>query len=270
MTSHNPSKINQLIKAWPRGTVAVQAWLQKQGVYRQLAESYHQGSWLERIGYGAYIQSGDTVDWTGGLYALQAELGMRMHVAALTALEITGSAHFIPLGKGHPIWIFKDTSETRAIPGWLQNRFGADTTIKVVTRKLFESDWMLGLTEKEIGEYKIYLSSPERAMMEYLDLVPQQQSFDQALLLMEGLQTLRPKLLQALLEACSSIKVKRLFMYMAEHEGHSWVAKLDVSRIDFGKGKRIIGQGGKFNNKYNLSLPIMATDEEDTSDDQSR
>ena len=45
------------------------------------------------------------------------------------------------------------------------------------------------------------------------------------------------QVVQKLLEMCRFVKVKRLFMYMAEKHRHPWVEKLDLSRIDFGKGK---------------------------------
>jgi hypothetical protein len=75
-------------------------------------------------------------------------------------------------------------------------------------------------------------------MMEVLYGVPLVESFDEAKLLMEGLTTLRPRLVQGLLEKCASVKVKRLFMLLAESCKHSWVRKLDLTNVDFGKGKR--------------------------------
>lgn len=48
-------------------------------------------------------------------------------------------------------------------------------------------------------------------MLELLYLVPKEQSLEEAKYLMEGLMTLRSKLLQTLLEQCQSIKVKRCF-----------------------------------------------------------
>jgi hypothetical protein len=267
MNSHNQSKINQLLKHWPRGTVAVQAWLQQQNIYRQLAESYQQGGWIDRVGYGAYIQTGDHVDWTGALYALQFELGMKVHIAAITALEMQGYAHFVPLGGGHSVWLFNHAQEIRDIPLWFIKWSELQSSLKVVTRKLFQGNWQLGLTEKKMGEYRVILSSPERAIMEYLDLVPQQQSLEQGYLLMESLQTLRPTVIQELLENCTSVKVKRLFMCLAEREAHQWLKKLDLTRVNFGSGKRVIGRGGKLNRKYNLSLPSVNTEEEDESHD---
>lgn len=261
MNSHNQSKINLLLKQWPRGTVGVQAWLKKQGIYRQLAENYCQGKWLKRIGHGVYIIEGDHVDWTGAIYALQFELGMRIHIAAVTALTILGRAHFLPLGKKHTIWLFKDARETRNLPVWFQSAFSSEATFRVNRRKLFEGDWDFGLIEKKFGEYSVLLSSSERAIMEYLDLVPQQQSLEHGYLLMEGLNPLRSDVVQILLERCYSVKVKRLFMYLAEHANHEWVKMLNLSKVKFGYGKRVIGQGGKLDTKYNLSLPDFSKEE---------
>ena len=113
----------------------------------------------------------------------------------------------------------------------------------------------MGLTTKQIGEYEIVLSTRERAMMEYLDLVPELESYSQAIYLMEGLKTLRPNAVQELLEKCRSIKVKRLFMHLAEESNHAWVNYVSLSKVNFGSGKRVISGGGKFHSKYNLSVP---------------
>ncbi|MFR9534110.1 MAG: type IV toxin-antitoxin system AbiEi family antitoxin domain-containing protein, partial [Rikenellaceae bacterium] len=76
------------------------------------------------------------------------------------------------------------------------------------------------------------------------------------------LTTLRPKLLQQLLELCSSVKVKRLFLYMAEKSGHSWFRSLDLDKIDLGSGKRMIEKNGVYNSKYMITLPNELVDYE--------
>jgi len=55
--------------------------------------------------------------------------------------------------------------------------------------------------------------------MEVLYAVPQVDSYEEARLLMEGLITLRPRVVQSLLEKCASVKVKRLFMLLKAHAG---------------------------------------------------
>ena len=64
---------------------------------------------------------------------------------------------------------------------------------------------------------------------------------------------------QALLEQCASVKVKRLFMVLAERCQHTWVKKLDLSKVDFGKGKRMLVSGGRFDSKYDITVPDTET-----------
>lgn len=72
---------------------------------------------------------------------------------------------------------------------------------------------------------------------------------------MEGLTTLRPQLVQALLETCTSIQVKRLFLYMAEKAGHAWFSMLDLSNLEIGKGDRSIVKGSAYIAKHCISVP---------------
>ena len=72
---------------------------------------------------------------------------------------------------------------------------------------------------------------------------------------MEGLTTLRPKLLQQLLEACTSQKVKRLFLYMAEKAGHPWFKALRLDSIEIGTSRLMAVPTGKYIAKYNMTIP---------------
>jgi uncharacterized protein YlxP (DUF503 family) len=44
-------------------------------------------------------------------------------------------------------------------------------------------------------------------------------------------------------------------MVLAESCQHAWVKKLDLSKVDFGKGKRMLVRGGRFHSKYNITVP---------------
>ncbi|MCK5827975.1 AbiEi antitoxin N-terminal domain-containing protein, partial [Candidatus Bipolaricaulota bacterium] len=108
MTRTSGSKINRLLQNWPHGTVATQRWLDTQGVTSKLA-NWHVGSgWLTRFGPRAFLQPGDTVDWRGGLYALQSQLQMTVHVGARIALELRGLSHFVPLGPEPSVTLISD------------------------------------------------------------------------------------------------------------------------------------------------------------------
>ncbi len=252
MASETTSKINQLLRKWPSGTVAVSRWLEKQGVYQQLAHEYEKSSWLHRIGQGAYIKSGDKPEWPGGLFALQTQMNLPVHAGGKTALQMQGYAHYLPLGKGATVSLF-GPPDTR-LPAWFR-QYPWGVKIRYTTTHLFAKAPAAGFTDHPLGNFSVRISVPERAMMEVLYFVPKEESYEEAKLLMEGLTTLRPRLVQALLEGCVSVKVKRVFMVLAEASGHAWVKKLDLSKVDFGKGKRMLAKGGRFNARYNISIP---------------
>lgn len=88
--------------------------------------------------------------------------------------------------------------------------------------------------------------------------MPKDESIDEANYLMEGLSSLRPSVLQTLLETCKSVKVKRLFLYMAEHHNHAWFKRLETSSMDLGSGKREIIKGGKLDKKYKIVVPELS------------
>jgi hypothetical protein len=252
MASYTGSKINQLLKAWPTGTVAVLPWLEKQGVYQQLVHEYEKTAWLRRVGQGAYAKAGDQVEWTGGLYAIQEQMKLPIHAGGKTALQLQGYAHFLPMGKGTVVTLFGLPNVK--LPTWFkQYRWGIK--VRYSTTNLFAVQADQGLTKKDLGPYQIKVSAPERAMMEVLYGVPLIDSYEEARLLMEGLTTLRSRLVQSLLERCVSVKVKRLFMLLAENSKHAWVRKVDLSKVDFGKGKRTLVKGGRFDPKYKITVP---------------
>ena len=127
--------------------------------------------------------------------------------------------------------------------------------ITLIRTNLFPVASELGFSEFKEKDFILKISAPERASMEMLHLVPRKVGFDEASLIMENLATLRSEMVQRLLAMCRSIKVKRLFMFMAEKHGHSWVPELDVSRLDLGKGKRMIVPKGRFDTRYRITVP---------------
>ena len=252
MTSEKGTKINQLLRLWPSGTVAVLRWMEKQGVYQQLVHEYEKSAWILRVGQGAFTKSGDKIDWPGGLFALQNQLALPVYPGGKTALQLQGYAHFLPLGKDSTVYLF-GSSGTK-LPAWF-TRYRWGLNIRFASTRLFANEATVWHTTRDMGTFSIRVSAPERAMMEVLYFVPREQSYEEARLLMEGLTTPRPKVVQDLLESCTSVKVKRLFMVLAEGCGHAWVRKLDLSKVNFGKGRRMLVRGGRLDKKYNISVP---------------
>ena len=112
-----------------------------------------------------------------------------------------------------------------------------------------------GLTQHEEKTFSIIISAPERAILECLYLAPTKLDLIECYHLVEGLSNLRPKLMQELLEKCSSVKVKRLFLLMASKAQHQWLAFIDLNKIDLGKGDRSIIKGGDYNAQFHISVP---------------
>jgi hypothetical protein len=252
MSRHTEQKLNRLLQDWPKGTVATQKWLEERGVYRQLTQRYLSSGWIERLGHGAFIRAGDSVDWLGGVYALQQQLCLGVRVGGATALGLKGYGHYIPLGSGFPVHLFNDKRER--LPSWFVKHEWR-VRIQYHCPKLFENVRDIAQTEVDHGNFVISVSAPERAILEVMSLAKTNADVDHALELLAGLTTLRPPITQSLLEACKSIKVKRLFLWAAENAHHGWFRDIDPSRINLGKGKRALYEGGQLDTKYSITVP---------------
>jgi hypothetical protein len=246
------TKINHLLMQWPKGTVATSPWLFKHGVSRQLTRRYTESGWIESIGRGAFLRTGDAVDWLGGVYSLQTQLGLSVYAGGGTALSLNGLGHYLPLGAETAVTLFSEPREK--LPAWFTQRAWG-VHLRHHRLRLFESADPVGFTEIKRGEFTCRISAPERAILEVLHLANTNDAIAHAVELINGLSTLRPPILQNLLVGCRSIKVKRLFLWAAESAGHEWVSRLSTERLDLGKGKRSLYRGGHFDPKYRITVP---------------
>jgi hypothetical protein len=98
-------------------------------------------------------------------------------------------------------------------------------------------------------------SGPEKAILEVLVDVPRAISFEHADELMQGLYNLSPRKVDTLLLACVSVKVKRLFLWLAERHNHAWMKKLDTDKYDLGSGKRVIATEGRLDKTWLITVP---------------
>ena len=119
-----------------------------------------------------------------------------------------------------------------------------------------------GLRISRWGEsnWPLVYSSEERAILEMLQDVPQGESVYEAHVMLQGMVNIRPARMSFLLRHCGSIKVKRLFLALAERHRHAWFAHLDLSDVDLGEGKRALFAGGKLDTKYKITLPADIDD----------
>lgn len=249
MSVSSGTKINKLLQSWPSGAVGLSVWLEENDVPASLQQYYRTSGWLEAIGQGAFKRAGDSVDWLGGLYAIQTQDHLDIHVGARTALGMQGQAHYLELN-AKVTQLFAPLKTK--LPAWFRKHEWD------VRPELYRTDFLpsdLGLVDIEHKLFTVKASGPARAMMECLYLAPVRFDLVEAFQIMEGLTTLRPSSAQTLLEQCRSIKVKRLFLFMAEKAGHAWFKHLDTRTIDLGHGKRSLADGGVYVAKYQITVP---------------
>ena len=256
MGSQSDSKLNALLKAWLPATVVTQAGLDRQGVYRQLADKYVSSGWLERLERGVYVRAGQQVDVFGAVHGLQNSGQLDVHPGGATALALAGYGHHATKGR-EPIWLF-GPPRTR-LPAWF-TRHDWGQAVRYRPASLFE-DTSLGLKARKVEGFELRISTPERAMLEVVYDVPKSISAGHAMATMTGLTNARPATVQNLLSACRSVKAKRLFLLMAEEASHSWVSRLHVDELDLGRGKRALGGGGHYYPRYEISLPEPLSNE---------
>ena len=256
MTTEISTKINQLLQSIPSGIVLQSSWLIRQGYSLDLQKYYRNSGWLQSWGHGAMVRSNENPGYDGAVYALQNQSNLSVHPGARTALSLLGRAHYLEFDLSR-IFLFGGADEK--LPTWFRQHTW-DTEI------LYKSTAFLpvnvGLVEFRFPSFTLQVSSPARAIMECLYVAPGEMDLMECYEIMENLNDLRPSLVQELLEKCNSIKVKRLFLYMADKLNHPWLKFLDLSKVDLGKGKRSLVKGGVYISQYQITVPIaLATRE---------
>lgn len=242
-------KINHLLNSQPPRVVYLSSWLTENGFSTQLLNRYKNSNWIYSVGTGAWMRSGDKPTYQGALFALQQQAGLNIHLGGKTALSLLGKAHYLELSTKQII-LFGGNEEK--LPAWFSKY---DWGIKVNYSSSSFLPPKIGLQALEQGAFSLLVSNPTRALMECLYLTPKKQELVECYEIMEGLNNLRPKQVQELLEACTSIKVKRLFLYMAEKARHDWFKYIDLEKISLGKGKRSLVKDGVYISKYRITVP---------------
>jgi hypothetical protein len=272
MSEPKYQKLNQLEQDLPEGLLVDAAWLEQKGYYGSLRSKYLAAGWLEQPARGVYRRPRGELSWEQVVISLQSLMGFPVAVGGRTALELQGYAHYLSHTQQEvhlygvppvPSWLRKLPIETRFAfhnrqrlfpsfseklpPYALAGRTPVDTQAPLpgALRVLAWGQW----------QWPLVVSTPERAILELLDELPDRESFHQVDALVEGLATLSPRRLQNLLLECRSVKVKRLFFFFADRHSHGWFTKLDASAVDLGKGKRMVAKGGTFDAKYQITVP---------------
>ncbi len=252
MRAQKQTKINLVLQDMVDGTVLTSAWLIAHGVSNNLARKYVASGWIERLGQGAYVRCGDHIDWQGALHTLQSQLQLKIHIAALSALRLKGLGHYLSLDADQSIQLFSETA--KPLPAWFR-KMDWGVQIEHRTASLFNNVGESPMSSLPHKSFNLEISPPEQAAFEMLYCLKNNSDFDHARTVFEGLGTLRPKESQKLLQDCRSVRVKRLFLWMAKDCEHPWIKYVDVGKVDLGSGKRMIYEDGKLDHELLITVP---------------
>ena len=278
MAEETTGKLNWLLRHLPDGLVVDAAWMGGHGYSAQLCKKYVSSGWLDKPARGVFRRPGGSLKWRQVVIALQTLLARPLFVGGRTALDLHGFAHYLPFdgrqtihlygAEGPPSWLDKLPLEEafwfhRTQPLFktdpvfkAANELGGSQTVATAQAPAM-SPGSPTLTTQLWGQWDwpLVLSTPERAVFELLDELPNHESFHQADMLMEGMRTLSPRRLEQLLLDCRSVKVKRLFLFFAERHNHPWLKHIGLSKVDLGRGKRALVKGGRLDAKYQIVVP---------------
>jgi hypothetical protein len=228
-TRHKP--IKSLQTAFPRGTPFDHQELAKLGVSSALAHHYLKSGWLSRLGRGVFMFPNDTLRREDCLKFLSRQM-FGFHVGGKTALAWRGVRHNLPAREPLSLWGERKAS----LPEWFRKRFPSRYTARnPFSPKLPKDFGLQPLPETPDG---VFVSVPERALLEMLSEVGVHQGIEEARNIMEGARSLRPEVLATLLKNCRRVKVVRLCLNWAEELNLPWaVAAKKAAANRLGRGR---------------------------------
>lgn len=260
----------------PYGMLATKKWLAEQGLSAHALDNAVKTETLLLLATGVYSQYSRSVSWEGVVASMQrmekgdtgggnTEKVPPVVVGGLSALGLSGLSQYLSLGNTPHVHLYAQGK----LPTWLARlslsaKFEGHSTSKLWPEWLLKDKAFIKEHEWEPELPLVYFSCPEKAMLELLMGLPDAITFEHADELMQGLVNLSPKKLDVLLTACKSVKVKRLFFWLAKRQSYPWLSKLNVAHYNLGSGKRVVAKGGKLDTDYLITVPShMASNDED-------
>lgn len=239
----------------PLAVPASRRWLLDQGLTVSRLDNALKSGKIAALGAGLYFRPELQVDWRGVVYALQRELGGSV-LGGVSALDLLGKGHYLSSGDTKSVTVFAPG----APPPWLHH---VSPIVKVEwqgTVRVWRGVTEVGGFITQPYEWRadvpaLTVSRPERAILEVLSLVPKRISFELADNLFQGLTSLSPARVDEALHGCSSIKAKRLFLWLAKRYQYPWCKRMSALNYDLGSGKRVIAEGGRLDAEFLITVP---------------
>lgn len=245
MSSENDANLKNLMKVIPENGIALSSFLCAKGYSYEQLYGYKKRGWIDEVGHGAYCRQGQTPSVEAAVDALNHQSGLPIRIGSRSALALDGFVHFVPM-REQKLSLYLKRGLT--LPKWFSKYFAGKYLISGTS--FLRTD--AGISSRKTGQFECKMSDPERAILEFIELVPHGAKVNECYQLVEMMTSLRASVIQELLLHCTSVKVKRLFLMLAEGAGHPWFRRIDVSAVNLGAGCRMIDKGGELDAKYNV------------------
>jgi hypothetical protein len=181
------------------------------------------------------------------LHALQTDLSLNIYAGAKTALELSGIRHFYR--EKDKVYLFAEKKTN--LPLWVKRYPWGRDIQPVSSTKWNKKKFLFNPGTKE---YDFSIASKELAILEQIELINRGESFLETAQLFEILDSLDTELINEMLKE-ASIKVKRIFLFLADYYNHSWKKSLNRRVIAPGNSVITVEKGGKYLKDYHLVIP---------------
>lgn len=260
------SRKEQLNALLPYGMLATRKWLIERGFSSHSLDNGVKSGKLLQLTSGVYSQFTTNLRWEGVVASIQriqaTPLATEVHVGGVSALALSGLAQYISPGNRQTVQLYSTTK----LPSWVSRIettaiLTVHSTRRLWPESLMQASGLLRNHEFDPNLPPIYFSCPEKAILEVIADLPDKFSFEHADELMQGLVNLSPRKLDQVLKACLSIKVKRLFLWLAERHQYPWLSRLNPDSYELGSGKRVIAKHGALDQQYLITVPAHMKNE---------
>lgn len=270
MSEQNPKKLNRLLANLGDSTLVTSRWLRQHGYASNLVARYVASGWLTSPARGVYLRAGGHLSWPSVVRALQDGERLAMHVGGRFALAWHGHEHYLRLGSAATVTLYGPDT----LPGWVSKLQLDERFIHcgkgpfAFPAEFFFENGAVGLAEGSLRKAGLerlshestvdglVFATPERALLELCGAPVNAALIYEVDALMQGMANLRPKRLEYLLQHCTSIKAKRIFLALAERHAHDWLSHISLAGVNLGRGKRGLIPGGRLHPTYQITLPV--------------
>lgn len=256
----NADRRRKVFALIPEGIIVPRKWLMEKGFARHSLDNLVKSGLLISLANGIYARADSVFTWQSVIFSFQHIFKADLIIGGISSFELQGLSHYVSFAQKKTIHVYGRDKVPIWVHPLLENVTFFHHKQNLIPQKITNKSSIhktTPFTKSYIGEREkeFKISNQERAFLEILLDVPEKVSFEYADQLMQGLTSLSPRNLQQILEECDNIKVKRLFLWLAEKYNYSWVKKIDADKIELGSGNRMLVKGGKLDKKYKITIP---------------